>query len=88
VIGPVSLFTQWEFGGRTKEAWDADNSSFQRGYNTLDIRLGLKGDRWSLMASVLNATDTKYNEEFVEGGFTFPALPRRVLVWFTTNFGQ
>jgi iron complex outermembrane receptor protein len=87
-IGPVRFFTRWDLSGRSKEAWDADNSSFQNGYDTLNARVGLKGQRVSLMVSVLNATNKRYNEEYVEGGYTQPALPRTALVTLTTTFGQ
>lgn len=85
-IGAVRLFTRWDVSGRSKEAWDADNSSFQSGYRTLNARVGLKGEHVSLMLSLLNATNTRYNEEFVEGGYTQPALPRTALVSLTTTF--
>lgn len=88
LIGPVRLYSRWDLSGRSKQAWDADNSSLQKGYDTLDVRFGLKGSRLSLMASVLNATNTRYNEEFVEGGFTQPALPRTLELTLTMNFGK
>jgi len=87
-IGPVRFFTRWDLAGRTREAWDADNSSFQGGYSTLNVRFGLKGRRLSLTASILNATNKRYNEEFVEGGFTEPALPRTAMVTLSAKFGQ
>jgi outer membrane receptor protein involved in Fe transport len=86
--GPVNFFTRWDLSGRTREAWDADNSSFQGGYSTLNVRFGLRGQRLSVMASILNATNKRYNEEFVEGGFTEPALPRTAMVTVTMKFGQ
>lgn len=88
LLGPVSFFTRWDLAGRTREAWDADNSSFQGGYSTLDVRFGLRGQRISLTASILNATNKRYNEEFVEGGFTEPALPRTAMVTLSAKFGQ
>lgn len=88
LIGPVRLYTRWDLSGRSKEAWDADNSSLQRGYDTLNLRIGLKGSRLSLIASVLNATNARYNEEFVEGGFTQPALPRTIQLTATMTFGK
>jgi iron complex outermembrane receptor protein len=88
LFGPVSLFTRWDLAGRTKEAWDADNSSLQGGYSTLNVRFGLRGRRMSVMASILNATNKRYNEEFVEGGFTEPALPRTAMVTVTMKFGE
>jgi iron complex outermembrane receptor protein len=87
-IGPVSLFTRWDLSGRSREAWDPDNSSFQGGYGILDVRLGLRGQRLSLMVSLINATNKLYNEEYVEGGFTEPALPRTAMVTLSMNFGQ
>jgi iron complex outermembrane receptor protein len=86
--GPVNFFTRWDLSGRTREAWDADNSSFQGGYSTLNVRFGLRGQRLSVMASILNVTNKRYNEEFVEGGFTEPALPRTAMVTVTMKFGQ
>lgn len=88
LVGPVSFFTRWDLAGRTTEAWDADNSSFQGGYSTLNVRFGLRGQRLSLTASLLNATNKRYNEEFVEGGFTEPALPRTAMVTLSMRFGQ
>jgi iron complex outermembrane recepter protein len=86
-IGPVHVFTRCDLSARSKEAWDADNSSFQGGYGVLNVRAGLKGRRVSLMVSVLNATNKAYNEEYVQGGYTQPALPRTALVTVTTTFG-
>ncbi len=87
-IGAVRFFTRWDLAGRTREAWDADNSSFQGGYSTLNVRFGLRGWRMSLTAAILNATNKRYNEEFVEGGFTEPALPRTAMVTLSMRFGQ
>jgi iron complex outermembrane receptor protein len=88
LVGPLTFFTRWDLSGRTREAWDADNTSFQGGYSTLNVRFGLNGRQLSLMASILNATNKRYNEEFVEGGFTEPALPRTAMVTLSMRFGQ
>lgn len=88
LLGRLTFFTRWDLSGRTREAWDANNSSFQGGYSTLNVRFGLRGQRISLMASILNATNKRYNEEFVAGGFTEPALPRTAMVTLSMKFGQ
>lgn len=87
-IGPVSLFTRVDFQHTSREAFDADNSTFRKAFNTVNLHLGFKGTDWSLMFSELNATNTLYNEEFVKGGFTEPAPPQRWTISFTRHFGR
>jgi iron complex outermembrane receptor protein len=45
--------------------------------NLLDLRAGVEGDKWSVMAWSKNLTNEKYNAEFSPGGFLWRALPRR-----------
>ena len=52
----------------------------------LDARLGLDGEKWSLVAWGRNLNDKKYNAEFSPGGFLFRAQPRRYGVEYTYKF--
>lgn len=85
-VGPVSLFTRWDLRHKSREAWDAANSTFSKAINTLNVRIGVMGQSWSLILSDLNATHQVYNEEFVKGGYSYPALPQRWTLTFRKEF--
>lgn len=60
-------------------------------YTTIDLRLGLQGDRWSAVAFARNITDENYLEEAIPapefgGSFIHPGAQRRVGVEFNYNF--
>lgn len=78
-VGNLGLFTRVDYEHRGRQYWDARNSSPRHGLDLLNLRLGLEDvdERWSLLASVENATDKEYNSEWVEGGFS-AAAPGRI----------
>lgn len=68
--------------------WDPENSAARSSVNLVNIRLGVESvdEVWSLVASLNNATDEKYNLDFVTGGFSHAAAPRVWTVDFRYNF--
>ncbi|MBI1392505.1 MAG: TonB-dependent receptor [Alphaproteobacteria bacterium] len=69
-----------------KTWWDVENSTVRDPVNLVDLRGGVKGERWSLMGFARNAFDEEYNAEFSPGGFVFKARPRVYGVDFTLDF--
>jgi len=70
----------------------ADYSNAQRdSYYTVDVRLGLGGERWSVTAFASNVTDEKYLEEVIPapefgGTFDHPNARRRAGIEFGFSF--
>ncbi len=52
----------------------------------VNLRTGLEGGRWSLVAWSKNLTNKLYNAEFSTGGFLWKAQPRTYGVDFTYRF--
>ncbi len=52
----------------------------------VDLRVGIQGDAWSLMAWSRNLLDEEYNTEYSPGGFLFKAQPMRWGVELTRRF--
>ncbi len=72
------------FGAGAGALGTADFSNAQRdAYFTVDLRVGLEGERWSVTAFASNLTDEKYLEEVIPapefgGSFDHPNAQRRV----------
>lgn len=54
--------------------------------NLVDLRAGIQGDAWSLMAWSKNLLDEEYNTEYSPGGFLFKAQPMRWGLELTRRF--
>lgn len=80
------------FGPGTGDFGIADFSNARRDdYQTVDVRVGVRGPRWSLIAFGLNVTDEDYLEEVIPapefgGSFNHPGSRSRYGVEFTLNF--
>lgn len=72
-------FVRLDYEHRGRQYWDPENSSARSALDLLHLRVGIESTRqpWSLVASVRNATDQRYNAEWVAGGFAQAAPPRR-----------
>jgi iron complex outermembrane recepter protein len=88
LAGSMALLTRADFISKGKQYWDPENSAPRDTVNLLNLRVGLEDaqGKWALTAMLANATDTKYNAEFVLGGFTQPATPRVWTADFRYNF--
>ena len=84
----VSLFTRLDFEQRGEQYWDVQNSTARDKLDFVNVRLGVEDNdgKWSLIASVDNATDEIYNSEWVSGGFSARAPGRIWNVSFRRNF--
>jgi len=63
----------------------------RREYSTVNLRLGLEGEKWSITAFALNLTDEKYLEEVIPapefgGIFNHPNARRRAGVEVAFSF--
>jgi len=68
--------------------WDPENSTDRKPVNLLSARLGLEtlDGHWSVMGTVNNATNRRYNAEWVGGGFAQLAPPRSWVVEASYRF--
>ncbi|TQV67253.1 TonB-dependent receptor [Exilibacterium tricleocarpae] len=87
-LANTELFTRIDFERRGEQFWDVENSSARDALNLLNLRFGVEDQegRWSLIASVDNATDEEYNSEWVVGGFSAAAPGRIWDVKYRYNF--
>lgn len=77
-VGDTSLFTRVDYERRGEQYWDVLNSTSRDPLNLLNLRFGVEDNagKWSVIASVDNATDELYNSEWVAGGFSARAPGR------------
>jgi iron complex outermembrane receptor protein len=66
--------------------WDPANSTVRNPVNLVDLRFGLEGESWSVVAWTRNLNDVQYNAEFSPGGFVFKAKPQRWGIDFAKDF--
>lgn len=76
----LDLFARADYQRLGRQYWDPENTTARDAVGLINVRFGLEdtANRWSLISSIDNLTDKKYNAEYVLGGFTEPANPR---VW-------
>jgi iron complex outermembrane receptor protein len=74
----LNLFTRADYRRLGKQYWDPENTTARSNIDLADFRLGVELPKrgLSLIGSVQNAFDKRYNSEYVLGGFAHPAAPR------------
>lgn len=75
----LELTARVDMHHKGSQYWETLNTAGERSAIDLyDVRLSLgdAADKWRLSAWTRNASNKKYNAEFVAGGFTYPAEPR------------
>ncbi|WP_423283292.1 TonB-dependent receptor [Caldimonas sp. KR1-144] len=84
----LAIMTRGDVISKGKQYWDPENNGARDRVNLVNLHLGVEDEQgtWSLKGSVYNATDKKYNEEFVAGGFATPANPRVFRVEYRYKF--
>ncbi|HLF09869.1 MAG TPA: TonB-dependent receptor [Gammaproteobacteria bacterium] len=82
----LELFLRADYHRIGKTYWDPANSTVRDPVNLLDLRAGVNGNGWSLIAWQKNFNDAQYNAEFSPGGFVFKAKPRRWGIDFIKEF--
>lgn len=80
ITSNLGLFSRVDYRRLGSQYWDPENSTARDPIDLVDVRFGIEDNdgKWSLIGSVENLFDKKYNSEFVAGGFAHAALPR---VW-------
>lgn len=84
----LQVLTRADFIVKGAQYWDPENTGARNAVGLLNLRLGLEDPdgKWSVTATVDNATNKAYNAEFVLGGFAQPATPREWLIDARYNF--
>ncbi|MEJ2604509.1 MAG: TonB-dependent receptor [Gammaproteobacteria bacterium] len=84
-IGSLQGFARLDAERRGKTYWSIDGRDVQEAYEIYDVRLGLRGSRWSVTLFAENATDEEWIEYYVSRRFTslrtdiaWPSPPRQV----------
>ncbi len=88
VTTELGLLARVDYERRGKQYWDPENSTARSTIDLVNVRFGIEDNdgRWSLIGTVKNLTDEKYNSEFVAGGFAHAGLPRTWHVEAKYNF--
>jgi iron complex outermembrane recepter protein len=66
--------------------WDPYNVTSRDPIELINLRTGIEGERWALIAWSKNLTNKMYNAEFSAGGFLWRAPPRRYGLDYTFKF--
>lgn len=84
----LGVFLRADVEHHGKQYWDPENSAARSSYELANLRFGFENPdgRWSLIASVDNLFDKKFNSEWVLGGFSHPGLPRTWSVDLSVKF--
>ena len=86
VAGTLNVLVRGDYERRGRQFWDPDNSTARKAVSLVNVRAGLEGERWSLIAWSKNLLDEKYLAEYVLGGFVHLAEPRSYGIELTYNF--
>jgi len=88
LVANIGFFGRVDFRRIGKTFFDPFDSSVRSVVNLLSFRAGLQDvdAGWSFLFSMDNATNAKFNEEFVLGGFVQPALPQRWTIDLAVSF--
>ena len=86
VAGTLNVLVRGDYERRGRQFWDPDNSTAREAVSLVNVRAGLEGERWSLIAWSKNLLDEKYLAEYVLGGFVHLAEPRSYGFELTYNF--
>ncbi|MFK8016960.1 MAG: TonB-dependent receptor [Gammaproteobacteria bacterium] len=75
----LDLFVRTDYERRGEQFWDVNNTTSRDPLDFLNLRVGLEGSngRWSVVGTVQNLNDERYNSEWVAGGFS-AAAPGRI----------
>jgi len=73
----IGLLARADYRRIGRTWWEPFNTTSRDPVDLVDARLGVEGERWSLVAFSENLFNEKYNAEFSPGGFVFKARPRR-----------
>jgi len=84
----LSLFSRLQYQRLGKQYWDPENSTARDPVDLLGARMGVESNdgRWSVIGTINNALNKRYNEEWVGGGFAQLATPRTWIVESTYKF--
>ncbi len=88
ISSTLQLFSRIQYQRLGKQYWDPENSTARDPVNLLGARLGMEtiDNHWSVIATINNALDKRYNSEWVSGGYATLAPPRAWLVEATYRF--
>jgi iron complex outermembrane receptor protein len=82
----LELFLRADYQRIGDTWWEPYNVTVRDPLDLLDLRAGVNGDGWSIVAWQKNFNDVAYNAEFSPGGFVFKGKPRRWGVDFVKEF--
>ena len=84
--GGLELFLRADYQRIGDTYWEPYNDTIRDPLDLLDVRAGVNGGSWSIVAWQKNANDVAYNAEFSPGGFVFKGKPRRWGIDFIKEF--
>jgi iron complex outermembrane receptor protein len=88
ITSTLRLFSRIQYQRLGDQYWDPENTTARNPVNLVGGRLGIEtmDNHWSLIGTINNALDKRYNSEWVSGGYATLAPPRTWLVEATYHF--
>lgn len=88
ITAAFNLFSRIQYQRLGEQFWDPENSTARNPVDLLSARLGVETSdgHWSLIGTMNNALDKRYNAEWVGGGFATLAPPRNWIVEASYKF--
>lgn len=88
ISSALRLLLRGDYQRLGRQYWDPENSTARDPVNLLSARVGLEttDGRWSVVGTMNNATNRRYNAEWVSGGFAELAQPRTWVVEASYHF--
>jgi len=84
----LDLFMRADYERRGKQFWDVNNTTARDPLDFINIRTGIESSDggWSVIGTVQNLNDERYNSEWVAGGFSAAAPGRIWNIKYRYNF--
>ncbi len=84
----INLFSRVQYQRLGEQYWDPENSTARNPVDLVSARLGIESsdERWSVIGTMNNALDKRYNAEWVSGGFATLAPPRNWVIEASYEF--
>ncbi len=88
ITSTLQLFSRLQYQRLGDQYWDPENTTDRKPVDLIGARLGIESldTHWSVIGTLNNGLDKRYNAEWVSGGYATVAPPRTWLIEATYRF--